>query len=91
MLIMRQVSKPITAVDFLTDVIVLPPSFEVIPEYPDLWMGSPRRVSPEQSHNEMRTAIQVKKEDVLALMVLDILFELLEKIEYHLKIPPKVF
>jgi hypothetical protein len=39
----------------------------------------------------MRTAIQVKKEDVLALMVLDIPFELLEKIEYHLKITPKVF
>jgi len=39
----------------------------------------------------MRTAIQVKKEDVLALMVLDIPFELLEKREYHLKIPPKVF
>jgi hypothetical protein len=47
MLIMRQVSKPITAVDFLTDVIVLPPSFEVMSEHPDLWMGSPKRFDQE--------------------------------------------
>jgi hypothetical protein len=63
MLIMRQVSKPITAMVLLLDVIVLLPPFEVIPECPDLWMGSPQRVSPERSHNEMRRTIQVKKEN----------------------------